>query len=88
MVKIDDHKGVDDNGYSKKIISQPCHLGASKLLHSKKNERCYNCFRWVKNYKKYYSDTDSVYIHKNDYEVLEKVKINWLRSISIKKRLR
>ena len=28
MVKISDHEGVDDNCYSKKISSQPCHLEA------------------------------------------------------------
>ena len=35
MLKIADHKGVDDNGYSKKIESQPCHLGAFILSLSK-----------------------------------------------------
>ena len=36
MVKIADHQGVDDNGYIKKINSQPCHLGAHILAHSKR----------------------------------------------------
>ena len=36
MVKIVDHEGVDDNGYIKKINSQPCLLGAFKLSLSKK----------------------------------------------------
>ena len=35
MVKIADHKGVDDNGYSEKINSQPCHFGSFILSHSK-----------------------------------------------------
>ena len=36
MVKIADHKGVDDNGYSKKINSQPCLFGFLILSHSKR----------------------------------------------------
>ena len=35
MVKIADHECVDDIGSIKKIYSQPCHLGASILSHSK-----------------------------------------------------
>ena len=35
-VKIDDHKCVDNSGYSKKINSQPCHLGAFISSHSKR----------------------------------------------------
>ena len=47
MVKSADHDGVDDNGFSKKIISQPYHLGMFKFSHSKllMNARCYTCFR-------------------------------------------
>ena len=36
MVKLVDHQGVADNGYTEKIISQPCHLGAFILSHSKR----------------------------------------------------
>ena len=36
MVKLQDHDGADDNGYSKKVNSQPCHLGFSILSHSKR----------------------------------------------------
>ena len=36
MVKIKDRDGVDDEGVSKKINSQPSHLGSFKLSHSKR----------------------------------------------------
>ena len=36
MVKIVDHKGVNDNDYSKKINIQPCHLAVFKLSHSRR----------------------------------------------------
>ena len=65
VVKIVDHNGIDDNGHSKKINSQPCHLGAFILSHSK---RLMNdvliALDGFKNHKIYYSDTDNVYIHK------------------------
>ena len=35
-VKLQDHDGADDNGYSKKNNSQPCHLGSFILSHSKR----------------------------------------------------
>ena len=71
MVKLQDHDGVD-NGYSKKINSQPCHLGSFLLSHSKPllNDviLAIDCF---KNNKIYYSDTDSICIHKKNYDVLK-----------------
>ena len=72
MVKIADHEGVDDNGYSKKSNSQPCQVGASILSQSKRlmNDVIIALDRF-KNHKKYYSHTDSVYIHKNDYNTLK-----------------
>ena len=36
MVKIADHDGKDDNGYSKEMNSQPCHLGIFIFSHSKR----------------------------------------------------
>ena len=36
LVKMKDNDGVDDNGYSKKINSQSCHLGSFFLSHSKR----------------------------------------------------
>ena len=76
MVKIADHEGVEDNGYNKKIISQSRHLGAFILSQSK---RLMNdviiALDGFKNHKIYYSDTDSGYIYRNDYEVLKKNKI-------------
>ena len=65
MVKIADLEGVDDNGYSKKINSQPCHFGSIILSQSKKlMNDVINDLKGFKNHKNYYSD-----IHKNDYEV-------------------
>ena len=71
MVKIQDHDGVDDNAISKKINSQPFQFGSCILSHSK---RLMNdvilALDGFKNNKIYYGDTDSVYIHKDDYNVL------------------
>ena len=36
MVNIVDHKGVDNNGISKKINSQPFQFGSTILSHSKR----------------------------------------------------
>ena len=36
MVKMADHKRVDDNGYSKKFNSRPCHFGFFILSYSKR----------------------------------------------------
>ena len=36
MEKTKDEKGVDDGGISKKVNSQPRHLGSSILSHSKR----------------------------------------------------
>ena len=56
----------------KKINSQPCHLGSSILSHSR---RLMNDVKIAldgfKNHKIFYSDTDSIYIHKKNYAVLK-----------------
>ena len=72
MVVIADHEGVDYSGYSKKINSQSCHLGAFILSHSEKllNDVII-ALDGFKNHKTYYSDTDSGYIQKNDYNTLK-----------------
>ena len=61
MVKIADHEGVDDNGYSEIMKGQPCRLGFVILSHSK---RLMNdviiALDGFKNYEIFYSDTDSV----------------------------
>ena len=36
MVKIKARKGIDDGDLSKKVNSQPCHLGSFILSHSKR----------------------------------------------------
>ena len=66
MVETKDKEGLDDEGISKKVNSQPCQLGSFKLSHSK----------WLMNddilvldgfkNKKNYQDTDSVYTHNED----------------------
>ena len=58
--------------YQRKINSQPCQLGSVILPHSKRLMKdvilALDCF---KNNKKYYGDTDSIYIHNSDYELLK-----------------
>ena len=73
MVKVKDHDGLDDNGYSKKLNSQPCHLGSFNLSESKRflNDVSLSLDGFI-NSKIYYSDTDSIYIHRNDYKLLQK----------------
>ena len=36
MVKINDEEGIDDEGLSKKVNSQPCHLNCFILSHQKR----------------------------------------------------
>ena len=38
-----------------------------------------------KDIKTYYTDTDSVHIHNNNYEILKKQKPKWKKPLSIKK---
>ena len=72
MVKLADHEGVDDNGYSKKFINRSCHLGAFIVSHSKTlMNDVVIALDEFKNHKIYYSDTDGTYIHRKDYEVLK-----------------
>ena len=70
LVNIVDHEGVDDNGISKKINSQPFQFGSMILSHTKRlmNDVILT-LDGFKNNKIYYGDTDSVYIHKNDYNI-------------------
>ena len=67
-----DHDGVDDNGVSKKVNSQPFQFGSLILLHSK---RLMNdvilALDGFKNKKNFSGDTDSVYNHKNDYNMFK-----------------
>ena len=76
VVKINDHDGVNDNVYSKKNSSQPCPLGSFILSHSK---RLMNdvilALDGFENNKILYSDTDGVYIHKNDYEIIKEQRL-------------
>ena len=54
------------------IISQPSHLGLFILWHSKKRMNDVILpLDGSKNNKLYYSDTDSKYIHSDEYEILK-----------------
>ena len=68
MVKTKDHDDVDDIGWSKKINSQPCHLGSFTLSFSRKlmNDVILSLDGFKSN-KPCYSDVSSVNIRKNDY---------------------
>ena len=72
MVQSQDHDGVDYNGYSKKISSQPCHLGSFILFHSQRlMSDVILAIDGFKVNKNYLSDTDTIYMHKNDYDILK-----------------
>ena len=71
LVNVKDHDGVDDNGVSKKVNSQPFQFGSLRLSHSKRlMNDVIMALDACKNNKIYYGDTDSIYIHKNDYKML------------------
>ena len=76
-VKMKDKESVDDEGISKNVISQACHVGFLKISHSKRvmNEviLALDGFRIS---KRYYGDNDSVYIHNDVYEILKTVDLN------------
>ena len=64
MVKIKDKEGVDDEGISKKVNSQPCHLGSFILPRSKRlMNDVISALDGFKNNKIYYGDIDSLYIY-------------------------
>ena len=70
MVKIIEKEVVDDERISKKVISQPCQLGSFILSQSR---RLMNdvilALDGFKNNKIYYGDSDSMYIHNDDFEI-------------------
>ena len=72
IVNVVDHDGVDDNGISNKINSQPFKIGSLILSHSKRlmNDVILAPDGFKSN-KIYYGGTDSTYIHKNDYDNLK-----------------
>ena len=71
LVNVKDYDGVDDNGVSKKVNSQPFQFGSLILSHSKRlmNDSIL-ALGGFKNKKIYFGDMDSVYFHKNDYDIL------------------
>ena len=68
VVKKHVHEGKDDFGLANKINTMPAHMGSYILSHSKRlmNDVIEHIDGF---YKKniYYTDTDSIYIHKNDF---------------------
>ena len=71
LVNVKDHYGVDDNGVSKKVNSQPFQFGSRIFSHSKSlMNDVILALDGFKNNKIYYGDTGTVYIHKNDYNML------------------
>ena len=71
IVKKHIHEGKDDFGLANKINTVPSHLGSYILSHSKRlmNEVIiYIHGFYSKN--KFYGDTDSIYIHKNEWNKL------------------
>ena len=72
MVKIKDKECVDDGGISKKLNSQPCHLGSFILSHAKRlmSDVILALYGFINN-KVYYGYADSIYIHNNDYETVK-----------------
>ena len=72
MVKIVNSDGVDDEGTSKKNISQLSHLGSFTFSHSKTLMNDVTlALDGFENIKKYQTDTDSIYIHNDDYEIIK-----------------
>ena len=72
MVKIQNHDDVDDNGISKKVNSQPFQFGPFILSNSKRlMNDVIEALDGLKNNKIYYGDTESVYIYKDDYNILK-----------------
>ena len=74
MIKTKDKEGVDDEGISKKVKSQPLHQSSFILSHSK---RLMNdvilALDGSKINKTYYGDTGSLYIHNDDYEIIKRI---------------
>ena len=73
VIKKHIHEGKDDFGLANKINTMPCHMGSYILSHSKRlmNEVIEHIGGFYKN-NIYYTDTDSIYIHKNDFNILKK----------------
>ena len=71
IVKLEDDEGVDDFDKAKSINSMPSHFGSFILSHSKRlMNNVINQIKGFYNNKIYYTDTDSLYIHKNHWSTL------------------
>ena len=65
IVKLEDDEGVDDYDKAKSINTMPSHFGSEMLSHSKRlMNDVINQIDGFYNSNIYYTDTDSLYIHK------------------------
>ena len=72
LVNLQDHDVLDDNDVSKKVNSQPFQFGSLIVSHSKTlMNDVILAIDGFENNKIYYGDTDSVYIHKIDHDLLK-----------------
>ena len=72
IIKKHIQEGRDDNGLADKISTMPLHLGSFNLWHSKRSRN--NVIRHIGgSYNKnvYYTDTDSIYNHKKEWDKLQ-----------------
>ena len=71
IVKLEDDGGVDDYDKAKSINTMPSHFGSYILSHSKRlMNNVINQIKGFYNNNIYYTDTDSLYIHKNHWSTL------------------
>ena len=72
IVKLEDDEGVDDYDKAKSINTMPSHFGSFILSHSKRLMN--NVIKQIDGFYNnniYYTDTDSLYIHKKYWSVLD-----------------
>ena len=71
IVKLEDDEGVDDYDKAKSINTMPSHFGSYILSHSKRlmNDVIKKIDDFYNN-TIYYTDTDSLYIHKKHWSTL------------------
>ena len=78
IVKLEDDEGVDDFDKAKSINTMPSHFGSFILSHSKRlmNDVIKQINGFYNNIF-YYTDTDSLYIHKKYWSSLVKKRVCW-----------
>ena len=71
IVKLEDDEGVDDYDKAKSVNTMPSHFGRYILSHSKRLMN--NVIKQINGFYNnniYYTDTDSLYIHKKHWSNL------------------